>query len=78
MRRAYICASPYHVGDRLITSRGGAFERRIEFRRLTDQGREAVVIDRLVCHACMTAEVTERRGEGGAKTAPLFGEGATA
>jgi len=75
MRRAYICASPYHVGDRLIASRRGAFERRIEFRRLGDQGREAVVLDRIVCYACLRAEVAERRDMGGPKTAPLFAEG---
>ncbi len=75
MRRTYICGSPYHVGDRLIASRRGAFERRIEFRRLGDQGREAEVLDRIVCHACLTVEVAERRDEVGAKTTPMFGEG---
>jgi len=75
MARSFVCGSPYHVGDRLIASRSGAFERRIEFRRLSDQGREAVVMDRIVCRACMVAEVAERRGEAGQQTAPLFGEG---
>jgi hypothetical protein len=55
------CTSPYHRGDGLL-SRFDAFERRIEFRRLSDQGREATVIDRIGCRACMQIEITERRG----------------
>jgi hypothetical protein len=74
MRQTFICASPYHVGDRLILSRRGAFERRIEFRRLSDQGRESVVLDRIVCWACMGAEIAERRGTGPPATASLLNE----
>jgi len=67
------CASPWHQGDRYVASRLDAFERRIEFRRLTDQGRQSVVLDRIVCRACMRAEVEDRRSTGDAGTAPLFG-----
>jgi hypothetical protein len=74
MPRTFICASPYHVGDRLIVSRRGAFERRIEFRRLTDQGRESVILDRIVCCACLGAEIADRRGAVAPTTAPLFEE----
>ncbi len=69
-RRRPACASPYHRGDALL-SRYDAFERRIEFRRLSDQGREATALDRIVCRACMQIEIAERRGSGGS-TAPLF------
>ena len=74
-RQPLVCASPWHRGDRYIASRVEAFERRIEFRRLTDRGRESVVLDRIVCRRCVGAEVAERRGEAGPKTAPLSGEG---
>lgn len=56
-----VCGSPYHSGDRLIGTRLEAFERRIEFRRLADQGRETVILDRIVCRACMRTETAERR-----------------
>ena len=73
MRRdALTCTSPWHTGDPYVASRLDAFERRIEFRRLTDQGREAVVTDRIVCRACMRAEVTDRRGEAKDQTQSLF------
>jgi hypothetical protein len=65
------CTSPYHRGDALL-SRRDAFERRIEFRRLYDQGREATVLDRIVCRACMQIEIAERRGGTAVSTAPLF------
>jgi hypothetical protein len=71
-RTALACASPWHEGDRYIGVRSDAFERRIEFRRLTDQGREAVVMDRIVCRACLNAEVEDRRGSG-VDTGSLFG-----
>lgn len=64
------CGSPYHRGDALL-SRLDAFERRIEFRRMHDQGREATVLDRIVCRSCMQIEIAERRGSA-ASTAPLF------
>jgi hypothetical protein len=60
-RRRPACASPYHRGDALLPSRLDGFERRIEFRRLRDQGREATVLDRIVCRACMRIEIAERR-----------------
>jgi hypothetical protein len=71
MRRRPACASPYHRGDVLL-ARLDAYERRIEFRRLSDQGREATLLDRIVCRACMRREIAERRGGTGPKTAPLF------
>ncbi len=70
-RRRPACASPYHRGDALL-SRFDAFERRIEFRRLHDQGREATALDRIVCRACMQIEIAERRGGPGPVKAPLF------
>jgi hypothetical protein len=74
-RDAFFCASPWHQGDRYLATRYDAFERRIEFRRMTDRGRAAVVLDRLVCRSCMRAEVQERRGEGGPGTVPFFADG---
>jgi len=71
MRRRPACTSPYHRGDVLL-SRIAAFERRIEFRRLSDQGREATLLDRIVCRACMRREIDERRGGPGPTTASLF------
>ena len=71
-RNALACASPWHSGDRYIASRLDAYERRIEFRRLTDQGRQTVVLDRIVCRACMRAEVEDRRPTGDHSTAELF------
>jgi hypothetical protein len=71
-RESFNCASPYHHGDRYLATRYDAFERRIEFRRKTDQGREVVVLDRLVCRACMNAEVRERRATGKPETQTLF------
>ena len=46
------CESSEHVGDRLVERRD-LLERRIEWRRLTDQGREHVRIIRRECRACM-------------------------
>ncbi len=72
MRRGSLfCGSPWHEGDRYLATRYDAFERRIEFRRLTDQGRQTVLLDRIVCRACIAAEVEDRRGER-IETAPLF------
>jgi hypothetical protein len=72
-----VCASWWHVGDRLIIRRFDAFERRIEFRRVTDQGRERVLLDRIVCRDCLRAEVTDRRGSDATQTQTqtLFGDG---
>jgi hypothetical protein len=69
-----LCSSPWHRGDPYIASRLDAFERRIEFRRLTDQGRQSVVLDRIVCRRCMNAEVADRRPAPGTGTASLFTE----
>ena len=71
-REALACASPWHSGDPYIASRLDAFERRIEFRRLTDQGRQSVVLDRIVCRTCMAAEVADRRGNRRIETGSLF------
>lgn len=71
-RRSLVCASPWHEGDRYIASRFDAFERRIEFRRLSDQGREAVILDRIACRGCMAVEVAERRPSDHLDTASLF------
>lgn len=71
-RKSAVCASPWHRGDRYIAARLDAFERRIEFRRLTDRGREAVAMDRIVCRTCMRAEVDDRRQTGNVHTAALF------
>ena len=68
------CASPLHDGDPLV-ARTDAVERRIEFRRLSDQGRQAVLLDRLVCKTCMRAEIAERRGAShSSQNASLFEE----
>lgn len=50
------CAAPRHEGDRLVDRRD-LLERRIEWRRLTDQGREHVRIVRRECKACALAEL---------------------
>lgn len=56
-KTALSCGSPHHQGDRLIRARSGAYERRIEYRRLTDQGRERTQLTFISCHGCMEAEV---------------------
>ena len=71
MRRPLACASPFHVGDRYIASRFDAFERCTEFRRMRDRGREAVILDRIVCRECLRREVLDRRGDAPV-TAQLF------
>ena len=50
------CESPAHVGDALVDRRD-LLERRIEWRRLTDQGREHVRIVRRECRVCMNLEL---------------------
>ena len=73
MRRgAFQCSSPWHEGDRLVLSRRDLFERRIEFRRRSDQGRERVIATGDVCRACMFAEIRDRSGAGSPETAPMF------
>jgi len=59
------CSSPLHQGDRLVRGEPG-LERRIEYRRTTDQGRERVRMTGLVCRACMFAELRETPREQGA------------
>ena len=71
-RESFFCASPWHRGDRYLPSGYDVFERRIEFRRMTDRGRESVILDRLVCRSCLREEVQERRGAGRPDTLPLF------
>lgn len=51
-----LCESPAHVGDRVVLRRD-LLERRIEWRRLTDQGRENVRIVRRECKACVRREL---------------------
>jgi hypothetical protein len=60
---AFQCSSPWHTGDRYIASRFDTFERRIEFRRRTDQGRERVLQTGDVCRACMQAAARASRTE---------------
>ena len=72
MGRALFCASPWHRGDRYIANRTDALERRIEFRRLTDLGRQSVILDRIVCRSCLREEVIQRRGEGASEALSLF------
>lgn len=69
-RHGYQCSSPWHEGDRLVPWRSDVFERRIEYRRRTDQGRERVTSTGDVCRACMNAETKDRRGPG--ETPPMF------
>jgi hypothetical protein len=56
------CESPSHEGDRLVDRRD-LLERRIEWRRLTDQGREHVRIVRRECKACALAELNPSAGQ---------------
>jgi len=73
MRRgAFQCFSPWHEGDRLVDSRLDLYERRIEYRRRTDQRRERVIATGDVCRACMNAETRDRRGPDGPETPPMF------
>ncbi len=57
----------------MALARLDAFERRIQFRRVTAQGREAVVLDRVVCWACMVHEIADRCSAP-VPTLPLFEE----
>lgn len=58
------CESPSHDGDRLIDRRD-LLERRIEWRRLTDQGREHVRIVRRECRWCMSRALVDSHLEQG-------------
>lgn len=51
-----LCEHPEHEGDVLVDRRD-LLERRIEWRRLTDQGREHVRIVRRECKACMRVDL---------------------
>jgi hypothetical protein len=51
-----ICENATHVGDRLVDRRD-LLERRIEWRRLGDQGREHVRIVRRECKNCCEREL---------------------
>jgi hypothetical protein len=53
-----VCENIEHVGERLVDRRD-LLERRIEWRRLTDQGREHVRIERRECVACARRELDE-------------------
>jgi hypothetical protein len=52
------CQYPDHQGDRLV-GHGDLFEARLEFRRLTDQGRQAVKKYGNVCRGCMNRWVAQ-------------------
>jgi hypothetical protein len=54
------CESAEHRGDPLVDRRD-LLERRIEWRRLTDQGREHVRIVRRECKACAARELGASR-----------------
>jgi hypothetical protein len=56
------CENPDHEGDRLIDRRD-LLERRIEWRRLTDQGREHVRIIRRECKVCARRELEPVDGQ---------------
>lgn len=56
------CEAPSHDGDRLVDRRD-LLERRIEWRRLTDQGREHVRIVRRECKACAARELSPVNGQ---------------
>lgn len=56
------CESPAHVGSPLVDRRD-LLERRIEWRRLTDQGREHVRLVRRECKACASAELAPQSGQ---------------
>ena len=51
-----VCEHPEHEGSRLV-ARLDLVEERTEWRRLTDQGREAVRIRQRVCKACMRRDL---------------------
>lgn len=48
---ANVCEHPFHVGDPLVL-RSDLLEERTEWRRVVDQGREHVRIQRRVCKTC--------------------------
>ena len=56
------CEHPGHVGDPLVDRRD-LLERRIEWRRLTDQGREHVRIVRRECKVCAARELNPQRDQ---------------
>ena len=56
------CEHPAHEGDCLVDRRD-LLERRIEWRRLTDQGREHVRIVRRECKACAARELAPTGGQ---------------
>jgi len=64
---AFVCESPRHKGNRLVTStpeRPAIYqmlERRIEFRAKWDESRYAVLLDMKVCKVCADEEVIEKR-----------------
>ena len=55
MSRA-LCEYPGHIGDRLVDRRD-LCEKRIEWRRLLDQGREYTRLVRRECKACARRQV---------------------
>lgn len=55
-----VCENATHPGDPLVARRD-LLERRIEWRRLSDQGREYVRIVRRECKDCASRELRANR-----------------
>lgn len=55
-----VCENATHAGDPLV-ARFELLERRIEWRRLTDQGREYVRLVRRECKTCAAREINATR-----------------
>lgn len=56
----YACENATHGGDPLVDRRE-LLERRIEWRRLSDQGREYVRLVRRECKTCAARELNATR-----------------
>lgn len=54
---AFVCAGCRTVVRDLYDR----FEERIEYRRVHDQGRHAVILKRHLCRACVTKEIEAER-----------------
>ena len=55
---SFVCQSEFHTGDRLV--REPVLEKRIEYRRRADYGRERVVKLYDVCRPCMVRETEQK------------------
>lgn len=58
---AFVCASCKEV----IRNLYDRFEERIEYRRVSDQGRHAVLLKRHLCRTCVDAEIAIARPPSG-------------